>query len=177
MVTFAATVGDWFGTELSTLAYVALSALGVYAAVILIVRVNGLRSFSQMTAFDFATTVAMGTIVASTTISSEVSLPEGATAALALLTIQSLVAMLRRKAGFGALVDNAPIVVMRDGRILEDRLAATNLTRPDLISKLREAGVTSFDQVRLVVFETTGKITVLRGTDEIDPRLLEGVVE
>lgn len=172
----AASASDWFGTDLSTLAYIALTAVGIYAAVIALVRINGLRSFSQMSAFDFATTVAMGTIVASTAVSSEISLPEGATAVLVLLSLQSLVSLARRRLGFGAIVDNTPRVIMRDGEVLAERLAAANLTRADLMTKLRENGVSSLDQVKIVVMETTGAVTVIKDEGrELDARLLEGV--
>lgn len=173
-VTMGAGAADWFGTDLPTLAYVALSALGIYAGVIAVVRLNGLRSFGQMSAFDFAATVAIGTILATTMLSSEVSLPEGVFAAGVLLGMQSLVSVLRRRTTFGAVVDNRPTVILRDGEILEANLAQTNLARKDLLAKLRQAGVRSLGDVALVVLETTGQISVIERSDgELDRRLLE----
>ena len=52
------------------------------------------------------------------------------------------------------------------------------ITRDDLYAKLREANVTSFDQVHAVIAETTGDISVLHGgpSDTLDPDLLKNVI-
>jgi hypothetical protein len=49
------------GTQLAS---AAIAALGIYLAVIVATRVSGLRSFTKMSAFDFAMTVAIGSLIA-----------------------------------------------------------------------------------------------------------------
>ena len=44
---------------------VLLSAICIYASIIALTRIYGVRSFSKMSGFDFAVTVAIGSIVAS----------------------------------------------------------------------------------------------------------------
>lgn len=44
---------------------VVLSSLAILIAVVAFVRIIGLRSFSKMSSFDFAVTVAMGSLLAS----------------------------------------------------------------------------------------------------------------
>lgn len=169
---------DWFGTDASTLLSVAASAVAIYLAIILMVRVSGLRSFSQLSAFDFAMTVSMGTILATTAISSDVSLPEGLIAAAAFFSIHALISMLRRRANAGALVDNTAKLVARDGELIDGRLDEVGMTEADLAAKLRAAGIRSLDEVAAVVMETTGDVSVVSREhpgQRISDDLLHGV--
>lgn len=178
-MTLAAASKDWFGTDLETILYISASALAMYAIIIGLVRINGLRSFSQMSAFDFASTVAVGTILATTALSDQTSIPEGTIAIAVLFAAQFVISTLRRKINFGDVVDNSPMVIMRDGEVLEDRLAETNITRADLMTKIRQRNVCSPSDVKLAVLETTGEVNVLTAEEgeEVDEALLEGVVQ
>lgn len=63
-------------------------------------------------------------------------------------------------------MDNSPLLLMDGGTILEENLRKARVTEGDLRSKLREANVTSLSQVKAVVFETTGNISVLHKDDD-----------
>ena len=76
--------------------------------------------------------------------------------------------------------DNEPIVLMAGDRILRDNLDKTRVTENDLWGKLREANVLDPSEVRAVVLETTGDISVLHGEaggQALHPCLLRGVRE
>jgi len=49
--------------------------------------------------------------------------------------------------------------------ILDENLKATKVTPDDLRAKLREANVTDYRQIKAVVLETTGDISVLHTKD------------
>ncbi len=157
---------------------VAVSALAMYVAVLVYTRIAGLRSFAQISAFDFAMTVAVGSIIASVAVTSSATPADGALALGVLYLAQVLVALGRRRLGLARLVDNQPRVVFAAGRYLDDQLGAARLTRADLRGKLRGAGVRHLDDVEAVVLETTGDVSVIPGVDgarPLDERLLEGV--
>ena len=153
----------------------ALSAIAVIW-VVLLVRVIGLRAFSKMTAFDFVVTVATGSLLAGAAQATSWPAFFQATLAMAgLLAVQYVTARLRKTSErFEAIVQNAPVLLMRDGEINEDALTATRVARDDLIAKLREANVLDFADVRAVVLETTGDISVLHGP-KLQERLLDSV--
>jgi len=156
------------------LASAALAALAIYLIVIAATRLAGLRSFATMSSFDFAMTVAIGSLIASAA-SGQVALAGSATGITVLYLAQALVAVLRRQGLLGGLVDNSPLLLMEDGRVLEDNLVSARMTRGDLRAKLREANVLEPEQVHAVVFETTGDVSVLHGGERLDPDLLRGV--
>ncbi len=156
----------WFISPLDTLWALSLSALGIYVSLIIFTRLAGKRSFSKMSSFDFAMTVAVGSVLATTILSASVSLMQGITGLAALYLIQMGAAVMRRFAWFKQLIDNTPLLLMEGPQILHDNLRKAQVTEGDLRSKLREANVLQLDQVRAVVFETTGDISVLHSKDE-----------
>jgi uncharacterized membrane protein YcaP (DUF421 family) len=154
---------------------VMLSGLAL-AWVIMLVRVVGLRSFSKMTNFDFVITIAMGSLLAGASQSENwIGFLQTLTAMGCLFAVQYFVSALRRKSeAFDQLVQNTPVLLMKDGHILHEALAKTRVSEEDLISKLREANVHHFASVRAVVLETTGNLSVLHG-QTLEDRLLRGV--
>lgn len=154
---------------------VALTAAAVLWTVLL-VRIVGLRAFSKMTAFDFVATIATGSLIAQAGTRSDWPSYGQAMAAIAgVFMIQWTLAKLRQRldAAQGALT-NDPILLMEHGRILDEALETTRVARSTIFEKLRQADVTRTSQVRAVVLETTGDISVLTG-GELDEALLEGV--
>lgn len=154
---------------------VLLSALAV-SWIIFLVRIIGLRTFSKMNSFDFVVTVATGSLLAGASQATDwPGFFQSATAIATLLGVQFVVALLRIRSGtVESIIQNDPVLLMRDGVILEAALTATRVAESDLIAKLREANVKDLSQVRAVVLETTGDISVLHG-DQLQDRLLSGV--
>lgn len=168
---------DWFGAGWTTLGLVALSTLGVYVAVLVYTRLAGLRSFAQMSGFDFAVNIALGSVMATTAVSDSPSLAQGVVAMGTLFALQMLIATARRheRARYG--VNNRSLLVMDGPEFIEEHLRHGQITKDDIRFKLREANVFSYEQVRAVVLETTGEITVLHAEDDttVDADILADV--
>lgn len=144
--------------------------------VVVLIRINGLRSLSKMTNFDFVMTVALGSLAAGAAQSTEWSGFWQAIVAMAGMFIaQWTAARLRQSSDtIEKVIQNEPIMLMRDGKILEQALKNARVAESDLIAKLREANVLDFSEVRAVVLETTGDVSVLHG-DHLSERLIDGI--
>lgn len=155
---------------------VLVTGIGIYGALLLLTRITGLRSFSKMSGFDFAITVAIGSVIASTLLAKQPSLLVGAFGLAVLYAIQYAVSRVRRATlALEHLVDNKPLLVMAGEKVLSQHLDQARMTEDDLRSKLRKAGVTHPSQVLAVVFETTGDVSVVQQRDEVDPWMFDGV--
>lgn len=154
----------------------AVLAIAALLWVVLLVRVVGLRSFSKMTSFDFVMTVAMGSLVASASQSQAWPAFAHALSAMAgLFAIQFAVAFLRvRSNAVEDAIGNEPLLLMRDGAIVDGALDKSRVTRSDPIAKLRDANVRDLSSVRAAVLETTGDVSVLHG-GRLEETLLEGM--
>ncbi len=150
----------------SDLGLAVVSTIAIFLAVITYTRIVGLRSFSKMSSFDFAMTVAVGSLMSAVGMGSS-SLLTGLAVLATLYGVQVAIAFGRRRwSRFEGLVDNTPRLLMVGEELLEDAMRTARVTRSDVLAKLREANVTDLSQVHAVVLETTGDISVLHGTDD-----------
>lgn len=158
---------------------VILTTVGIYIALIVFTRIAGLRSFSKMSSFDFAVTVAIGSLIASTILTKNPPLLQAIAALATMYILQITVAKFRGiSPSLQAAVDNEPLLLMRGTDVLDNNLKEAKVTYDDLRAKLREANVTQLSQVKAVVMETTGDISVLHHSDtehELDSILLKKV--
>lgn len=143
---------------------------------LLLARLVGLRAFSKATAFDFAATIATGSLIAQAGTRSDWTDYVQAMAAIgAIFLVQYILAKGRQfSAKFAKAVDNEPRLLMRDGCFLEDAMREARVTKATLLEMIRKSEAASVAEVRAMVLETTGDISVLTG-DDLDPCLLEGV--
>lgn len=68
---------------------------------------------------------------------------------------------------------------MKDGEIISENLKKCNIGVSDLMAKLREANVHKLSEVQVVVFESTGDISVLHSAEKnkIDAVILRDVAD
>lgn len=155
--------------SVTTVIGILVSSIVVYIAIIFFTRLFGKRSFSKMSSFDFAMTITVGSLIATTILSSSVSLPEGIFGLFLVYLLQLSAAFLRRYKFFANAIDNTPLLLMDGPKILHDNLKKARVTEGDLRAKLREANVLQLSQVQAVIFETTGDIAVLHSDKDNAP--------
>ncbi|OAQ42163.1 hypothetical protein A5893_03340 [Pedobacter psychrophilus] len=170
---------DWIEINGTTILGICVSVAIIYVVIIVLTRIFGKRSFSKMSSFDFAMTVAVGSIIATIILSPKPSLLQGIVGLLMVYALQLIAAYFRRFKFFEKLIDNSPLLLMDGEKILEENLLKARVTETDLRSKLREANVIKLSQIKAVVFETTGDISVLHhaNDDEIDSWIMKDVLK
>lgn len=146
----------------------------VFAWTMLLVRLVGLRSFSKMTAFDFVSTVATASLIAQACTRDDwFEFAQCLAAIAAIFGVQWLLVRVLVGPWPSSALRNEPLLLMRDGHFLDNALEESNVSRDNLLQKIRGSCANSLAEVRAVVFETTGDIHVMTG--EIDPKIMEGV--
>ena len=96
---------------------------------------------------------------------------------LSLFLIQWLIAYLRRKFNFlNSSIDNRPLLLLRNGNFCKVNMSKANITKEDVIAKVREAGASNHLKIGAVIFETTGSISVIKDSD-IHPEVLKNVIK
>jgi uncharacterized membrane protein YcaP (DUF421 family) len=158
-------MNEWFKFSTDALFAIILTTVGIYLALVILTRISGKRSFSKMSSFDFALTVAIGSIMATVILSKSVSLQDGILALIVIYSIQMLIAFARRYQPIRKIMDNKPTLLMKDGKLIKGSLDKCKVTESDLKAKLREANVIQLSEVKAVVFESTGDISVLHSSD------------
>jgi len=170
---------EWFSASQADVVRTILSCVGVYLALIITVRINGLRTFSKMSSFDFAITVAIGSILATTVTNPTPMIDIGVLALVVLVALQFLNSKLRYRFGsYEATIDNCPLLLMDGPKFLHENMRSGRITVEDVKGKLREANVLDYSEIRAVVLEATGDMSVLHSSAparKLDPDLLGGI--
>lgn len=170
---------DWVLVAPEKILFIAISVALTYIALIVLTRISGIRSFSKMSGFDFAVTVAIGSIFASVIMAKSPSVLQGIAVLALLFACQIGFATLRAKVPtIISVTDNSPRLIMIGREIQTDQLEKAKMTKSDLYAKLREANVINLSEVKAVIAETTGDVSVLHGSDDTDISkvLLDGVI-
>lgn len=169
---------NWISAPLPIILETVITCVSIIAIMVVITRISGLRTFAKMSSVDFATTIAVGSVLAAVIMNPNQSLLKGVIALAAIIATQASFSILKRKSKlFDNISNNQPILLMRGPAILDDNLASARVSKSDLISKLREANVRRFDEVLAVVFETTGDISVLHKSGDETVELENGLLE
>jgi uncharacterized membrane protein YcaP (DUF421 family) len=144
--------------------------------VILLVRIIGLRTFSKMTAFDFVATIATGSLMANAaTATSWGAYWQAVGAMVIVLLTQAVFALWRQRSDLAPhVLENEPIILFRDGQWSDAALKKSRTTKSDIWGKMRKANVLDLREVRAIILETTGDVSVLHG-DHLNEELLTGV--
>lgn len=171
---------EWFYKTDDPILITLISAFLIFISIVILTRLIGLRSFAKFTAYDFAFTVAIGSILSSI-LTSSTTLIHGVSAIGSLLLLTYIFSILQRKSSLiNKLISNKPLLLMDGNEILHENMRKARIEKTQLVSKLREANVVNYDQIYAVVLESTGDISVLHksSTDEgdnLDENILEGV--
>lgn len=150
-----------------------------YAGLVAILRISGKRTLAKLNAFDLVVTVALGSTLATILLSRDVALAEGLTAFALLIGLQYLVAFVSvRSQRFDSLVKSEPTLLLHRGRFLERAMRDQRVTREEVVSALRAAGVARPEDAAAVVLETDGSVSVVPtagGAAQRDLEVLRGV--
>jgi uncharacterized membrane protein YcaP (DUF421 family) len=169
-------IESWIIASWPDLLMVALSTVAIYAAILILTRINGLQSFSKMSSFDFAITIAMGSVIASTIVMEDPPLAQGVTGLAVLFALQFAISTVRRRVPAATVAtDNPPLLVMAKHEVISHNMDRARMSQGDLHAKLRMAGIAHPEEVFAVVFETTGDVSVVRDGEPVDPTVFEGV--
>jgi uncharacterized membrane protein YcaP (DUF421 family) len=137
-----------------------LAFLGFLSLMILL-RLSGKRTLSNLTAFDFVFVVAVGELLAHTVLSKEVTLAEGLAAILTMIVFQLVVSRIaQRWESVGKFINGEPTLLFAHGRFLPRALKKERITEAEVRAAIRLQGVTRVEDVTAVILETDGELSV-----------------
>lgn len=140
-----------------------IRSVAVYIFLLFAFRVAGKRQLGQMTAFDLVVLLIISNVIQNALIGNDNSLGGGLLGATAILLLNAVVAWLTfRYKRVERLVEHTPTVLVSHGRILRENLRRERLSLPELRGALRLEGVVSLRDVRYVILEEDGHLSVIR---------------
>jgi uncharacterized membrane protein YcaP (DUF421 family) len=157
------------------LGWVALKAVLLFTTAVIGLRLGERRTLAQLSAFDFAVAVAIGSIIGRGATASGTSFAVSAVALVTFLIAHRVVAILRRHSRVVRLIDHPPRVLVAGGELQQRELARAGLTATDVYALLRTKGVGDLRQVGYLLYEASGAVTVVGRDQQPGPLLLDGL--
>ncbi|MDE1549794.1 DUF421 domain-containing protein [Jeotgalibaca caeni] len=162
-------VADW-----ETIKRILVVGTVTYVFFIISIRTFGKRSLTQMNAYDFSVTVALGSILASTLTNSNLTAASGIVSFSLLLLLQFIIA----KASvyfpfFNKIIKAKPTLLFYKGKYDETQLKKQRITKDDLLQAVRLQQHASMNEVLAIVVEANGQLSILsaNGSDSSNSTL------
>ena len=165
---------------------IVLRATVMFFILFLLIRLLGKRELGQMTPFEFVVLVVLGDLIQQGVTHNDFSLT-GATLAICTFAFWALVlswtAYLFPRAK--DLLEGAPrvivrvmavaaemekAVIVRDGEIVTENLRRDRLTRDEILSEMRLAGIGRMSEVAWAILEPQGKMSFIKKDDQASPQ-------
>ena len=139
----------------------------VYLIALIVLRTGGKRARKQMTPMEMLLVVALGSAVGDVLFYPSVAIVYAVIILLTIVVLQWLTARLKiRFPKIEAFINSKPKQLIRDGKILQDAINSENITTDELMSKLREQGISNIGQVEYAFLELSGSISVFKFSPE-----------
>ncbi|HYX89854.1 MAG TPA: YetF domain-containing protein [Gaiellaceae bacterium] len=140
----------------------AIRAVALFFFVYLLTRVTGRRELSSLEPFDLILLIVLGDAIQQGLTQDDYSVTGAMIVVGAIASLQVLTSYLSFRFPWASRVlDGEPIVIIQDGRVIEENLRRERLSIEEVAEKARGQQIASLEDVRWAVFEPSGSISFI----------------
>ncbi|WP_456276234.1 YetF domain-containing protein [Bacillus sp. AK128] len=134
-----------------------------FVVLFILARTMGRKEVSQVTFFNFVSAIAIGSIAANLVVNNNLSVQNGVIALVGWTIFTLAMSIINIKSKEARKFTNGePLVVIKEGKIIENSLKKTRLDLDSLNALLRQKNVFSMADVDFAILETSGKLSVMK---------------
>ena len=140
-----------------------IRAVVIYGFLLLIFRVLGKRTLAEVTTFDVALLLIISEATQPGLMGTDNSLTNSMIVITTLLGLDTLVGRLSdRMPMVQQVLQDTPLILIEDGKILQDRLDKEGVDLEEIMAAARQAqGLERLDQIKYAILERTGGISII----------------
>jgi uncharacterized membrane protein YcaP (DUF421 family) len=140
-----------------------LRSAAVYIFLLIVFRISGKRSLSQITTFDFILLLIISEATQEALVGNDFSFANAAVVIVSLVVLDNVFSWMEgRWPAFSRVVGSLPVVVVENGRLLEDRAKREGVTLTEILEQGREKhGLERLEQFKYAILERHGGISVV----------------
>jgi uncharacterized membrane protein YcaP (DUF421 family) len=138
-------------------------AVVVYGVLLMVFRIAGKRSLSQITTFDFVLLLIISEAVQPGLADGDNSMTNSLLLVLTLFALDIGLSFLKQKSPLvEKLVDDVPLIIVENGRPLKERMDRARIDESDVLTAARELqGLERMDQIKYAVLERNGGVSII----------------
>lgn len=140
-----------------------LRAVIVYFFLLVLMRLTGKRALAQTTTFDLVLLLIISEAAQQALIDDDNSMMNAAVLITTLIGLNILLSRVKQHwKGVEKLIEGVPLIVVRDGRPLTERMDKARVDTSDILEAARETqGLERLDQIGYAVLERSGQISII----------------
>lgn len=133
----------------------------LYLVLIAVIRLMGKRQIGEMEPAEFVVTMLIADLASIPMQDGAIPLLSGLVPILTVLGMELVLSWLTlRSVAFRRLLCGKPVVLIDNGKLLQDNLRMTRVSLDELTGHLREKDVLDISQVQYAILETNGNLSV-----------------
>lgn len=134
----------------------------LYSVLIAVIRLMGKRQLGEMEPMEFVVTMLLANLAAVPMQEVGIPLLAGLIPILVVLAMElTLSVLVYHSVGARRLLCGKPVILMENGRLLQENLKKTRITPDELTECLRMKGTVDLSSIKYAILETNGEISVL----------------
>jgi uncharacterized membrane protein YcaP (DUF421 family) len=139
----------------------------IYVALLVIFRIMGQRSLSQITTFDFVLLLIISEAIQNGLVGQSYSVTNALLLILTLVGIDLALSELKQHSPrLEKWMEGLPVILVDEGRLLHDRMNKARVDESDILTAARQAhGLERLEQIKYAVLERSGGISIVPWDD------------
>ena len=140
-----------------------LRAIAIYLFLLLVFRISGKRTLSQMHPFDMVLLLIIGDSVSQGLMGDDFSITTALLLVTTLVLMELLLSFIKQKSKLAdRWLDDVPMIVVEDGKPLPDRMKRARVDDSEVLEAARILhGLENMQQVKYAVLERDGSISII----------------
>ena len=138
-----------------------IRAIILYLILIAVIRLMGKRQIGQMEASEFVVTMLVADLASIPMQDGGIPLYTGLIPILTVLAMELVLSALSlRSLAFRRILCGKPVILVENGKIMQENLRKTRVTLDELSGHLREKDILNIENVQYAILETDGNLSV-----------------
>ena len=140
-----------------------LRGLAVYVILLVVFRISGKRTLSQVTTFDFVLLLIIAEVTQQALLGQDYSITNFVLLVVTLLGLDIALSLLKQHfPRLDRLLEGQPLIIVENGRPLRDRMGKARVDEEDVLTAARHLhGLERMEQIKYAVLERNGGITII----------------
>ena len=144
-------------------------ALILYSIVFIVIRLMGKKEMSKVQPFELAIIIVISDLASAPMSSRGLSLFDGIVPIITLLITYMIFLIINYHSNkIQDFVCGKPILIIKDGKLIEKEFKSQKYTVEDIMSQLHEKQIFSVNEVKYAIIETNGNLSVITYEDGIE---------
>ena len=135
----------------------------IYFFLLIVFRIAGRRTLSEMTTFDFVLLLIIGEATEPVLLGDDPSVVHAALVIITLLFLNIVMSLIKERFKFmEKLMDGVPTIIVEHGRLMQERMNTARVSRDDVMEAARRMhGLERLEQIKYAIVEVSGGITIV----------------